>query len=249
MIKRVIPVLLIKGNGLYKTRKFQNPSYVGDPINTIKIFNDKEVDEIIILDIDASKKNLSPNFNLIKEIASECFMPLTYGGGISSIDQAAKLFNLGVEKICLQTSTLTNIELIKELISEFGSSSIAACIDIKKNFFGRHVLYSHSNKRLKLKPIELLDELNALGIGEIILQQVDNDGELKGQDLEILSEFARKSFAPIVSLGGIGSLDDLNEAFKMGANAVAAGSFFVYHGVHRAVLITYPSQRDFNRLI
>ena len=159
MIKRVIPVLLIKGNGLYKTRKFHNPSYVGDPINTIKIFNDKEVDEIIILDIDASKKNLSPNFNLIKEIASECFMPLTYGGGISTIDQAAKLFNLGVEKICLQTSTLTNIELIKELISEFGSSSIAACIDIKKNFFGRHILYSHSNKGSSLNHLNCLKNL------------------------------------------------------------------------------------------
>ena len=241
---RLIPALLLKNGGLVKTVKFKNPSYVGDPINTIRIFNEKEVDEIIVIDIDASRQKKEPNFKLIEEFAGECFMPLTYGGGIKNITQAKKLFSLGVEKICLQSAAFHNREFISELVNTFGSQSIVLSIDIKKNFWkepkifleGKFVKSNHSC-------ISIIQEIISLGIGEILLNSVDQDGTLSGPDIEIISKVSKNIDIPLIALGGISSLSDIKKCLLGGASAVAAGSFFVYHGPHKAVLINYPEYK------
>ena len=238
---RLIPVLLLKNGGLVKTVKFRDPKYVGDPINAIRIFNEKEVDELMVLDIEASKKKNKPNFELIEQFASECFMPLSYGGGISNIDDAGTLFSLGVEKICIQTSAIEDMNIISKLVERFGSSSVVVSIDVKKDWLRRKRLFSN-NKKLKNK-FEWLDfarKVESFGAGEIILNSVDNDGTMRGPDIELINSASMALNIPLIALGGIGSLGDIKAAIAAGASAVAAGSFFVFYGPHRAVLITYP---------
>ncbi len=240
---RIIPALLLRGEGLYKTTKFTKHSYVGDPINALKIFNEKEVDEIMVLDIDASKKNKQPNFNFIEKFASECFIPLSYGGGIKNLKDAEKLYRLGIEKLVVQTSILENSNFLFDLIREFGSSSVILSVDVKKNFFGRKQIFSHANKKNKyLSTLEAFLELaNNASVGEVLLNNVDRDGTMLGQDLKLIEYVSKSLNAPLISLGGIGSVNDIKNAFASGANAVAAGAFFVYHGPHRAVLISYQN--------
>jgi len=248
--RRVIPCLLLKDGGLVKTRKFSNPMYVGDPINAIRIFNEKEVDELVVLDIEASKIRKEPDYALIEQYASECFMPLCYGGGVRTIDQARCLFSIGVEKICIQTGALGSISLIRSLAEQFGSQSVVVSIDIKNDWLGRQRMYASSMAKYHSSNWqEYLEQIECAGAGEIFLNAVDRDGEMNGMDLGLIRDVVCKVKIPVIVAGGVGSLSDISSAFKVGASAVAAGAFFVYHGTHRAVLITYPTHGEIDALI
>jgi len=238
---RVIPVVLLSGNGLVKTMRFRNPKYIGDPVNVIRIFNEKEVDELMVLDIGATRENHEPNYDLIRQFAGECFMPLAYGGGVKNVDQAQRLFSCGVEKICLQTAALEDHSVVSSLASLFGSQSIVVSVDIKRGFLGKPELYASSRRRtLKINWLRKVKMLIDAGAGEVLLNAVDKDGMLLGPDLELIQQVSAISNVPLISIGGIASLDDIKAAVNAGANAVAASSFFIYHGPHRAVLIDYP---------
>lgn len=248
---RIIPVLLLKGNGLYKTIKFRNPKYIGDPINAVKIFNEKEVDELCVLDILATSAKQEINYKIISEIASECFMPLTYGGGINSIEQIKKLFHIGVEKVMINTAAHYNTNLIPEASAYFGSQSIVGCIDVKKSFLGKYEVYIESgSENTGINPVDFAKKLQEMGVGEILVNSIDRDGTMKGYDLDLINKISTGLDIPVVACGGAGSMYDLSLAVKEGhANAVAAGSMFVYHGKHNAVLISYPSQGEIKKLI
>jgi cyclase len=248
--QRVIPSLLLQNEGLVKTRKFKSPKYVGDPINAIRIFNEKEVDELIVLDIGLRKDKREPNYRLIEEFASECFMPLCYGGGINSIEVARRVFSLGVEKICVQALCYENIALVKELVNEFGSQSIVASIDVKKDILGRYKLYNSSIKlNGQLTWQNHMARLVSLGVGEVVLNSVDKDGTMEGPDLGLIKKASELVSVPLVAVGGVGSMSDIKSAIEAGASAVAAGAFFVFHGPHRAVLITYPNYNELEKLL
>lgn len=248
---RVIPVLLLKEGGLVKTVKFSNPKYVGDPINAVKIFNDKEVDELIFLDIDASKENRGPNFDVIEDLADECFMPFAYGGGVTSIDHIKKILNIGVEKVILNYSALTNPSLVKEASAHFGSSTIIVAIDIKKDLWGNYKVYNHvKHKNEKLDTVAYAKAVCDAGAGELFINNVDRDGTYSGFDLPILQKINNEVSVPVIVCGGASSTTDLKEVVsKAKVSAVAAGSIFVYQGPHRAVLISYPSQNQLRELL
>ena len=247
---RVIPVLLLHNKGLVKTIKFKSPKYIGDPINAIKIFNEKEVDELILLDIDASKEKRGPNYKIIEDFASECFMPVCYGGGITTIEQMKKIFSLGIEKIAINTSVINNKQLIIDAVDIFGSQSIVVSIDIKKSFLGQYKIYTHHNKKRINKPyLEHIKEIESLGVGEILINNVDLDGTLVGYDISLLKDIVNNVNIPVIACGGAGKLDDFKKVKKeSNVSAVAAGSFFVFHGKHKAVLITYPKYDDLEKL-
>jgi cyclase len=247
---RVIPCLLLRGQGLVKTVKFKNPRYVGDPINAVKILNDKEVDELIFLDIDATVEERKPPFKLISEIASECFMPLSYGGGVRELQDIKTIFNLGVEKVVLNTYAIENPDFIREASERFGSQSIVVAIDAKRNTFGKYEVFSHAGKhRTKLNLIHHAKEMERLGAGEIFLNSVERDGTTEGYDIEMIRKVTESVSIPVIACGGAGNIEHFAEAIKKGgASAVAAGSMFVFHGKHRAVLITYPSVDDLERV-
>lgn len=241
---RIIPCLLISNRRLVKTTRFKNPQYVGDPLNAVRIFNDKEVDEIILLDVDASRSGRGPDFEYIEELASECFIPLTYGGGVASLDDAHLLFRLGIEKICLKTAAVANSLLVSQLISRFGSSSVVLCVDVAKSRLGRVEVVDNALRKVKSAHWpSILDEFETLGAGEILLQAVDRDGTLAGPDLDLLKDLGNRR-VPIIAAGGVRSLRDIRQMIDAGADAVAAGAFFVFHGPHRAVLISYPSYAE-----
>ena len=238
---RVIPALLLRDDGLVKTQRFGKAKYVGDPINAIRIFNEKEVDELMVLDIDATRLGRQPNYTLIEEFAAECFMPLGYGGGISTVEQARQLFSLGVEKVVLQTAALKNPGIVTELAARFGSQSIVVSIDIKKDIFGRAKLWSSSSRRkISVDWLSVLKELEGAGAGEVLLNAVDRDGMQNGYDLEAIRTASSNLDIPLIALGGAGDVQHFVEAVGAGASAVAAGSLFVFQGPHRAVLISYP---------
>lgn len=242
---RVIPVLLLHDGGLVKTVKFKSPSYIGDPINAVKIFNEKEIDEIVILDIDASKQNRGPNFQLISEIAGEAFIPLAYGGGISNLDEVKELFYLGVEKVVFNKQAYQNTNLLTECAKLVGSQSVVASVDIKKSFFGGYkVAINNGSEITKLDPIEYAKKLEAAGAGELFLNFVNRDGTYLGYDQEFIKKISVELSIPLVVCGGASSLEDFRLAIQNGASAVAAGSFFVYQRPHNAVLISYPSRQQ-----
>jgi len=246
---RVVPSLLLKNGGLVKTTKFGAPKYIGDPINAIRVFNTKEVDELMVLDIDASKLKKEPNYALIEQFAGECFMPLCYGGGIRTVEQAAKIFKLGVEKVCLQTAVLDDINLIKELADRFGSQSVVVSVDVKKDWLNRPKLYqSSTSQNSNINWLTFVKQAVEVGAGEILLNAVDRDGTLQGPDLSLIQQASSEISVPLIALGGIGSLKDIKDAVTAGASAVAAGAFFVFHGPHRAVLITYPEYQELVKL-
>jgi cyclase len=247
---RIIPCLLLQNNGLVKTQRFSKPKYVGDPINAIRIFNEKEVDELIVLDIETSKWGREPNYPLIEQFAGECFMPLCYGGGITTVEQAQRIFHIGVEKVSIQTSVLESFDLVDQIASRYGNQSVIVSIDIKKNLFGKHSFYSSAQgKILKQNWLDFIKMAISSGAGEILLNAVDRDGIMAGMDLSLIQEAASVCTVPLIALGGVGSLADIKEGIKAGANAIAAGSFFVFHGPHRAVLITYPKYTDLVQLL
>ena len=246
MRTRVIPILLLKGSGLYKTRKFKNPVYIGDPINCIKIFNEKEVDELSFLDIEASKYGRAPNFELLKNIASECFMPLSYGGGVTSVEMVRQLTAIGFEKVVINTAAYRNRNLIPELARVFGVSTIVGSMDVKKNWYGRYeVRVCGGTEKIPFNPISWAKELESQGVGEIIVNAMDNDGELCGYDLDLIRSISLAVSVPVVAAGGAQNVADLHNAVSIaGASAAAAGAMFVFHGKHRAVLIKYPSEDE-----
>lgn len=239
---RVIPCLLLKGRGLVKTLKFKNSKYIGDPINAVKIFNDKEVDELIFLDITATKEKRPPRYELIKDIASECFMPFSYGGGIKNVEQVRKLLKLGAEKVVINSAVL-NDELIKQTTEIFGNQSLIVSLDVKKNRFGKYQCFIHSGtKNLKQDPVELCKRVEKLGAGELFVNSINNDGMMNGYDLKLLKSISENVEIPVIACGGAGSIKDFEKAVTLsGVSAVSAGSMFVFHGPHKAVLINYPS--------
>lgn len=242
---RVIPVLLLKGRGLYKTRGFKNPVYIGDPINTVRIFNDKEVDEIILLDIGASHEGRGPDFGQIESIVSECFIPMAYGGGISTCAQAMRLFQLGIEKVVLNTHAIANPKLIEEIAANAGSQAVVVAIDAKKPLLGKWQVYTKGgSEKTSLDPVSWAQEAAAHGAGEIMITAIGHEGDMKGIDLDLTRAVAGAVSVPVIAHGGAGSYEDLGKALQTGASAVAAGSLFVFQGPHRAVLISYPSPRE-----
>jgi len=244
---RIIPCLLIQNKGLVKTVNFKDPKYVGDPINAVKIFNEKEVDELIVLDIDATRENREPNLEMIKNLADECRMPFCYGGGITTVEQARKIINLGVEKIALSYSALNNINLCQEIGSIIGNQSVVVVIDVKKKkIFGGYDIYTHNGtKRSDWKLEDLIAQLEKIGVGELVINSIDNDGAMQDYDLSLIENIRSKCSMPITALGGAGILDDVNKLIKkfkiIGA---AAGSLFVFKGKYRAVLINYPNREE-----
>lgn len=246
---RVIPILLLQDNGLVKTTKFKNPKYIGDPINAIRIFNEKEVDELIFLDITITKSNKNINFDLISKIASECFMPLSYGGGVKDIDTIRRILKLGVEKICINSYMFENPSFVKEAVKLFGSSTIVASIDVKKNIFGKYEIWSHSGtKKVKWTFGEAIKLIEELGVGEILINSIDKDGCMLGYDCTLINRVSKSVSIPVVASGGAGTINDFKNAISNGASAVAAGSMFVLHGKHKAVLITYPNREDISKI-
>ncbi len=246
---RVIPVLLLRNKGLVKTTQFDKSRYIGDPINAVKLFNDKEVDELIFLDIDASKQQLKPDFEYIKSIASECFMPLGYGGGITTMEDISLLFSIGVEKVIINSSALNNLHLIKEAANTFGNQSIVVAVDVNKNLFGKYQIFSHA--KIKHKQTDLLEYVKKAqdaGAGEIFINSVENDGMMQGYDLKLIQRLSKELTVPMVISGGAGKLHHLKEAVEAGASAVAAGSLFIYHGPHKAVLINYPGYQELKNI-
>ena len=247
---RLIPSLLLSNRKVVKTVKFKNPSYVGDPLNTIRIFNEKEVDELCLFDINVSPHSVPIDFEYLTELASECFMPLTYGGGISSVEDATRLFQIGFEKISLQSSLFSNLDLLSDLVQLFGSQSIVVSVDIFRSFTGSPRVYQSSkSRRTRINAIDWIQQLLSLGPGELLINSVDRDGTMRGPDLNLLNQLSSFISVPLVYQGGISSLNDIKASFSAGANAVAAGSFFVYNGPHRAVLITYPSRDKLSSII
>ena len=247
---RVIPSLLLTRGRLVKTLKFANPKYVGDPINAIRIFNDKEVDELMVLDIGASKERREPDYDLIHRFAGECFMPLCYGGGIRSVEQAKRLMALGVEKVCLQTAAYADPSIVTRIADRFGSQAVAVSLDVKRNWRGKPLLYRAATASTDSTPwLTVLERVVAAGAGEVVLNAVDRDGTMAGMDLEIIRQASSAVAVPLIAVGGAGSLGDIKAAVGAGASAVAAGAFFVFHGPHRAVLITYPRYSELEALL
>lgn len=251
---RVIPTLLLHKGGLIKSIKFKNYKYVGDPINAVKIFNDKEVDEIVVIDISASKEKRGPDFSQIIEIASEAFMPMAYGGGITKIEEIKEILFSGVEKVIINKAAHINPALITEAARLFGSQSVVISIDVKKNFFGRYKVYiDNGMQKTEFSPVVFAKKAVELGAGEILLNNIDNDGTYSGYDTGLIKEVAQSVPVPVIAIGGAGSVDDFKKAKDSGASAVAAGSMFVFQRPHQAVLISYPSQNQlrekvFNKL-
>ena len=244
LLKRIIPCLLIKDGGLVKTEKFKNPRYVGDPINAVKIFNEKEADEIIIIDINATiEKKI--NYELLSKIFSECFVPICYGGGISTIEDAKKIIKLGAEKICIQSHGIENKKFVIDLVNNFGSQSIVLSIDLKKNIFGKLKLWNYlENDFYNVDNIyEFIEEKISYGFRELFINDVDNDGLLKGSNKDLIKSISSKINIPTIFCGGINSIDDIKKSFESGAKSIAAGSFFVFYGKLKAVLITYPTEK------
>lgn len=248
---RVIPCLLLRGEGLVKTTRFKEPRYVGDPINAIRIFNDKEVDELILLDITASREGRGPALGAIRDFATECFMPVGYGGGIRSLADAREVLALGIEKVIVNTMALRRPELVAEMSREFGAQAVVVSIDARKKLLGGYeVMAASGTEKTGLAPVEHAKRIVELGAGEIFLNAIDRDGTGLGYDIALLRSVAQAVTVPVIACGGAGSLADFGAAVSEGhASAVAAGSMFVFHGKHRAVLISYPTRAELERAL
>jgi cyclase len=247
---RVIVTLLLKNKGLVKGIKFKNHKYVGDPLNAVKIFNDKKADELVFLDIQATNENRNIDISLVKAIGDQCNMPFSVGGGIRSIAQIKDCIKAGAEKVVINTYAFENPYFIKEASDYFGSSTIVVSIDVKKNLFGKYQVYTNSGaKNTSVNPIEYATLVEQNGAGEIIVNSIDNDGAMQGYDLELTKLISENVSIPVIALGGAGNLTDFKLAIEHGnASAVAAGSLFVYYGHRRAVLINYPDRETINQL-
>jgi cyclase len=244
---RIIPCLLVRDKGLVKTVKFKDGKYVGDPLNAVKIFNEKGVDELMLLDIDASVENRGPNFELIKNIAIESRMPLCYGGGVKTIDQVKKIISLGAEKVAISSAAVENLGIVSEMAMAVGSQSIVVVIDVKfKGLFNKaEVVTYNASKSTGLDPVKFARDCEEAGAGEIVINSVDRDGMMNGYDLKLVREIRKNCSIPMTVLGGAGDLSDLNNLIKeFGVIGAAAGSIFVFKGKYKAVLINYPNREE-----
>jgi cyclase len=249
---RITPCLLVRDKGLVKTVGFSSPKYVGDPINAVKIFNEKEVDELMVLDIDATMLNRSPDYQMIENLAVQSRMPLSYGGGIKTAEQAKIIIGLGVEKVAISSAAIENPRLISRVAEEIGNQSIVVVLDIKKNKRnGTYEVWTHNGQTgTGRTPAEVAAQVEKLGAGEIVLNSVDNDGLMKGYDLAMVDEVREATTLPMMALGGAGSLKDIGELVRrFGIIGAGAGSLFVFKGVYKAVLINYPNPEEKDRLI
>lgn len=244
VLKRVMPCLLFNGRGLIKTIKFKQPGYVGDPINAIKIYNDKEVDELILLDINASKEKRKPHFEKIREFASECFMPFTYGGGVTDISDFKTLFSIGVEKVAVNTLIFTNPAVVKEAVSKFGAQAIVGVVDLKTNLFGKQQVFSHVGQSTTKSLMDYLHYLEKeIGVGEIVFQNIDREGTWEGYDHELIKSVIKSVKIPVIVLGGASNTADIKRVlYDTGANAAAIGSMAVYQKKDMGVLIRFPKR-------
>jgi imidazole glycerol-phosphate synthase subunit HisF len=249
-LPRLIPVLLLKGKGLVKTVKFKDPKYIGDPINAVKIFNDLKADELVFLDITASKEGRTVSVDLVKDIGDEAFMPFGVGGGINDIKQIELLLKAGAEKVVINTNAVHKPGLVDEAAKIFGSQSIVVSIDAKKNLFGKYGCWiKDGSENAKIDPIEFAKKAEDLGAGELIINSIDLDGMMTGYDIELIKSIADIVSVPVVACGGAGNLEHIRRAYSEGnAHALAAGSMFVFHGPRRAVLINYPSKSELKQL-
>lgn len=250
---RIIPCLLVHKGGLVKTQGFKDPKYVGDPINAVRIFNEKEADELMVLDIDATVNKVVPDFSLITKLAAECRMPLCYGGGVTNADQAARIVDMGVEKVAVSAAAIANPSLLTRMAYAVGRQSVVAVIDVRKRtglFAKGYEVCTHNGKTShKLDPVELAKHLQDAGAGEIVVNSVDRDGQMHGYDFELAAEFKKALKVPVTILGGAGALDHLGDLVsKLGVVGAAAGSLFVFKGKYRAVLINYPTPQQKKQL-
>lgn len=245
-LKRIIPCLLYDGSGLVKTIKFKNPTYIGDPINAIKIYNDKEVDELVIIDISASKQKRKPNFTKIADMASEAFMPFAYGGGVKTFDDFATLYKIGIEKVVVNSLIQEDPAVIKKVLNHYGAQAVVACVDFKKSLFGTKAPYSYIGHKIKYSMMDYANYLvNEIGVGEIMLQSVDNEGTWEGYDFEITKQLTQAIQVPIIAAGGCGQLSDLKKVlYDSNAQAAAIGSMAVYSKKGMGVLINFPNRND-----
>lgn len=243
---RIIPCLQVDRGRLVKTTGYRNPSYVGDLINSLRIFNEKEVDEISVLDISATRERRGPDFELINEMASECFMPLAYGGGITSVSEIERIIQLGVEKVILNTAALENLDLVRAAAALVGSQSVVVSVDVKMQWLGGYGVFTRSGtKRIAGDLLRTIDAVTKAGAGELLLNAIDKDGTMGGYDHALIKAVTGRTTLPVIAAGGASGPDDLVQAVQLsGASAVAAGALFVYRGPHRAVLLSYPNPRD-----
>lgn len=248
-MNRVVPVLLLQDGLLVKTVGFKKPAYVGDPVNAVRIFNEKEVDELVVLDMDPARGRKPVSTELLKEIASEAFMPVAFGGGVSSAAQGRALIEMGFEKVVLNSAQASRPQLLSELASVLGSQAVVASIDFRRGRRGSESYTRGGSKRLRRSALEAARDAVTRGAGEVFLNSIDRDGTMSGYDLQTIREVAAGVDVPVLVCGGAGSLDDMRAALAAGASAVAAGSMFVYHGRHRAVLITYPDRGEISGLM
>ena len=242
---RIIPCLLIKDKGLVKTVNFKNPKYVGDPINAVKIFNEKEVDELMVIDIHATTEKREPDYRMIESLAAECRMPLAYGGGVITSDQVQRIIQLGIEKVTISAAAVSNPYLVSESAERVGNQSVVVVLDVKKRFLGgKYEVYTHNGAKAAGKgPLELAIQMEKLGAGEIIINSINQDGVMKGYDIALVEKIRESIGIPLTVLGGAGSLLDIGQLIKkFGAIGAAAGSLFVFKGIYRAVLINYPNR-------
>ena len=248
---RIIPCLLLKDKGLVKTVNFKNPKYVGDPINAVRIFNEKQVDELTVLDIDATAEKMEPDYRMIENLAAECRMPLCYGGGVKTPEQAQRIFGLGVEKVAISSAAIQNRKLITQIAERVGSQSVVVIIDVKKKLLGGYEVYINNGKKATGKdPFEIARELEALGAGEVVINSIDQDGVMKGYDINLAEKIRAVTSLPLTVLGGAGTVQDIGKLInKFGIIGASAGSLFVFKGVYKAVLINYPTPSEKDELI
>jgi imidazole glycerol-phosphate synthase subunit HisF len=248
---RIIPSLLVHNKGLVKTRQFKDPKYVGDPINAVRIFNEKSVDELAVFDIGATNERREPDYRMIEHLAAECRMPFCYGGGIKTVEQARRIFGLGVEKVAISSAALDDPGLVTRMADCVGRQSVVVVLDVKKNASGRYSVHTHGAQRDTGKgPVECAQAMEKLGAGEIVVNSIDNDGVMKGYDFALIDTLRGSVSLPMTFLGGAGSLKDIGELIsRHGIIGAAAGSLFVFKGIYRAVLINYPSRADKESLI
>jgi imidazole glycerol-phosphate synthase subunit HisF len=251
ILTRVIPCLLLENQSLVKTVNFKKPAYIGDPVNTARIFNELEVDELVLLDIAATNNNRKPDFKILAELANECFMPLAYGGGINNFEVAKKIFQIGIEKVVINSIAFSKPSFITELAEHFGNQAIVASIDVKKNMFGKYQVFSNSGKKKqKIDPVVWAQELESLGAGEILLTAIHQEGTWKGFDIDIIKKISNAVSIPVIANGGASSLEDIEKAVKNGyASAVSLGSMVVYQKKGMGVLVNFPNKNDLNKIL
>ncbi|MGZ5218806.1 MAG: AglZ/HisF2 family acetamidino modification protein [Chitinophagaceae bacterium] len=248
---RIIPCLQLVEESLVKTVKFSSPGYIGDPVNTVRIFNELEVDELAFIDIRASVENRKPNFEILHQISDECFMPLSYGGGINHLDIAKEIFSMGFEKVILNSASFKTPKLITEIAKIYGSQAVVISIDVKKSFLGKYEVFSSSGTvNQKLKPVEWMLRVEELGAGEILLTSIDREGSWKGFDIELVKQVAEAASIPVIAHGGASSIEDIGTVVKEGkASAVALGSMVVYQQKGMGVLVNFPDKEKLEQVL